>query len=311
MIDSINTDRNIRLAFMLSNWYSGATLFAILLTNHDTITCNGETFPFKVEDIDIYMCSCGKPLIQCEHYRTAAAHMMDEEKQHWDPEFVVVLPQFSKINIINRWLQGFRHMYWLRDIVIDFIPPYRKKAESFPKAHLEFFINSCKLDGSKLYLDGTKSIRRAELFARHSQLPFKIIHLVRDGRGFCYSYIKNNRLPKDKLPHVAKAWLEYIELVDIFSLRYPDIPVMIIRYEDLCSNLNGALSQVCEFLELPSEDSMTKGFSKPYHMLGNAMRKTFDGKVKEDLSWQSTLTHGEIAKITNLMKNNLTRFGYI
>ena len=42
-------DKKISLAFMFSNWYSGATLFAILLNNHNKITCNGEILFSKLQ----------------------------------------------------------------------------------------------------------------------------------------------------------------------------------------------------------------------------------------------------------------------
>lgn len=280
----MNRKSDPRLSFMLSNWYSGATLFAILLNNHNQVTCNGETFPFRPKDADNYICSCGKSLIECEFYKEAAAHMIDNEKRTWDREVFVVLLQFSKNTIIDKWLKSFRHMYQLPDITIDLFPKYRRKTKRFLDAHLQFFVNSCEHEGSTVYVDGTKSVRRAELFSKHSKSPFKIIHLIRDGRGFCYSYIKNNRLPKEKLPQAAKAWLEYIQLVDIFSFRHPNIPVMTIRHEDLCRNPKAGSSDICEFLELFFDDNMSKGINKQYHILGNVMRKSFNGKAKENLS---------------------------
>ena len=46
-------------------------------------------------------------------------------------------------------------------------------------------------------------------------------------------------------------------------------------------------------------------------MLGNVMRKNFNGKVNEDLSWKTKLKSNEIDKITALMDKDLRRFGYI
>ena len=69
-------------------------------------------------------------------------------------------------------------------------PGYRKKAKAFIDANLHFFIKGCEFEGSSFYVDGTKSIRRAELFAKYIESTFKVIHLIRDGRAFCYSYDK-------------------------------------------------------------------------------------------------------------------------
>lgn len=298
-------------ATMLSNWYSGATLLAILLNNHSKITCNGEAFPFESTGIDKYICSCGKPLFECEFFTVAASNMIDKERLEWNKDFFVFLPQFSKIKPIDRWLKSFMHLHKLRDIVINLVPGYRVKVERLINNHLQFFMKACEIDRSSVYIDGTKSVRRAELFAKFLKSNIKVLYLVRDGRAFCYSYIKNNHFTKDKLPEAAKAWLEYIELIDEFSSRYPKVQIMTIRYEDLCRNLRKALSEICEFLDLPVDLNMIDNIQKPYHIFGNVMRKHFNGNVKEALSWKSELTAGEIDMITSFMEKDLRRFGYL
>lgn len=311
MTQDILNEKGVKLTFMLSNWYSGATLFAVLLNNHREITCNGETFSFKPKNIDRYLCSCGKPLIECDFYKVAAGHMIDRKSGWWNKDFFVVLPQISKNITVDKWFKSIMHFYKLRDMCITFIPVFRKKTKIFLQNHIKFFIKSCELDGSSVYIDGTKSIRRAELFATFCNANFKIIHLIRDGRGFCYSYIKNKRLSQEKLPEAAKAWKEYIQLIDMFSVRYPEIQLLTIRYEDLCRDQHTVLSDVLKHLGLPFENNMKQSISKPYHMLGNVMRKNFNGKVNEDLSWKTKLKSNEIDKITALMDKDLRRFGYI
>lgn len=296
---------------MFSNWYSGATLFAILLNYHSKITCNGETFPFRAKDIDLYTCSCGKPLLQCEYYRMAGKHMFDNEKKRWNRELFVVLPKLSKRYLVDKYLLSFNYFYKFRDLITNYIPAYRTKIEQMLNAHLKYFINSCKTEKSSVYIDGTKSVRRAELFIKHSNIPFKVIYLIRDGRGFCCSYLKNNHLPKNKIREAVKAWLEYIKMVDIFSARYPHIPLLTIRYEDICRNQKNALSDVYDFLQLTLNDNDLRYTNRQCHLLGNTMRKQFDGNVKEDISWQLKFTSKEINTVTNLMEKELKRFGYI
>jgi hypothetical protein len=57
------TQKNLH--YLLANWYSGATLFALLANRHSAIECNGETFPFSPRDLKDYDCTCNKNL----HYR--------------------------------------------------------------------------------------------------------------------------------------------------------------------------------------------------------------------------------------------------
>lgn len=300
----------MKLAFMLSNWYSGATLLAILLNKHREITCNGETFPFRQQDMYNYICSCGKEVNKCDYYTKVASHMLINNDT-WDRENFLILPHFSNKKIINNWLQSFTRLYPLRDLTIELVPKYRKVMKRFIKAHIEFYYQACIFSNSMIYIDGTKSVRRAELFAKYTEFPLKTIHLIRDGRGFCYSFIKNRNLSKDELPAASKAWLEYLEMIDHFSFRYRKLSQITIRYEDLCSDLKCSLREICDFLEISFDSSLLNGDFEGYHILGNVMRKGFNGMIKEDLSWKTELTPGEIQKITMLMESGMKRFGYI
>ena len=300
-----------RYAFMLSNWYSGATLFAILLNNHAKMTCNGETFPFKSKATGIYLCSCGKPLRECKFYRETTNHMVNKKNGKWDENLFLILPSLSINSIIDRWLKSFKYLYKIRDLIISHIPKYKSKISLFINSHLIFFKKSCENQGSDVYVDGTKSIRRAELFAKNAPSSFKIIYLVRDGRGFCYSYIKNRKLNKKKLPEAMKEWLEYINMVDIFSLRYPHISILTLRYEDLCKNPNKALSEACTFLGVSFDKNMMNVKKHSYHVLGNVMRKGFDGKIKESLAWKTEFTQREINEMNHTMGKALKRFEYV
>lgn len=305
-----NSNKDINLGFMFSNWYSGATLFSILLNNHSRMTCNGETFPFNQEEINLYTCSCEKPLIQCEYYRTTCSHMLDDRENCWNKNLFVVLPKISQFYLLDKWLKSFNRLFYLRDLVVSWVPAYRVKVRNFIEAQHSFFRKSCQAEQTTVYIDGTKSIRRAELFAQRQGIPFKIIHLVRDGRGFCFSYLKNEKLPRSKLTEAAQAWVEHINYVDMFSRRYPDISILTIRYEDLCNNLNMTMSRCVDFFEAGLSGDYVYDGNKDYHMLGNKMRKHFDGKVKEDLSWRKEFTPSEITTITDIMENDLIRLGY-
>ena len=138
----------------------------------------------------------------------------------------------------------------------------------------------------------------------------KVFLLIRDGRGFSWSYLKNQKLPKSKLKMAAKAWIEYVEIVDKLLSRNRNIDFKLIRYEDLCHNLSGELASLCEFIGVDYDEKMIQT-NQVYHILGNAMRKNFDGTIREDLSWKAKLNDDEISMITKLMQKELKRFGYI
>ena len=295
--------------FFLSNWYSGATLLAILLNNHRDLTCNGETFPYNRESIHSYQCSCGKMLSDCEFYQFAAQHMKKDGK--WDPDSFLVLPTFSQNRLIQKWLLSFNYLSGLRNYWIKFNHHCADVQSAFIRNHRVFYEKSLEFNNTSVYIDGTKSIRRIELFAA-DDLPkmIKVFLLIRDGRGFSWSYLKNQKLPKSKLKIAAKAWIEYVEIVDKLLSRHENIDFKLIRYEDLCHNLSGELVSLCEFIGVDYDEKMVHT-NHVYHILGNAMRKKFDGTIREDLSWKTQLNDDEVSMITRLMQKELKRFNYI
>ena len=298
------------LCFMLSNWYSGATLLAILLNNHNEISCNGEIPPFSNDDIDDLICSCGSKLNSCEHYKNVGKELMHHNTNNWDRSIFQTLPNISKLNFINKFLIQFNYLPTIRDFIIKFIPLFINRITYFLDKQNKFIGNTNSYDNTSIYIDGTKSIRRAELFIKYSS-SIKIIHLIRDGRGFCASFVKNKPKPMNTLDIASKKWNNYIKLLDKFSERYPEAEIFTVKYEDLCNNSTVILNQICDFLNIPYDPKILDMDGKQYHVLGNRMKGKFNGIINEDLSWKTKLDKSEITKITAVMYKNLKRFNYI
>ena len=298
------------LAFMFSNWYSGATLLAILLNSNSRLVCNGETFEFEHGDIrkESYRCSCGQSIPDCPFFRAVAHQFLESETNNY--RYFSVLPDVSDSPLRNRVVASFSKLPRLRNFYINSSPTLKTKLDHYLSLHEQFFMNACAHENASCYIDGTKSVRRAELFRLYGHKPFKVIYLVRDGRGFAWSYIRNNSLDKSDLKPAADAWLSYVRQVDTFMERYPSVAVHVTRYEDLCHTPESALRGICEFLDVAYDPSMT-ATPKEHHVLGNQIRHSFNGTVKESLSWRNQFDKNQIAELELLMKNELKRFSYI
>jgi Sulfotransferase domain len=300
----------VKLVSLFSNWFSGATLFTILLDAHNQIVSNGESLPFNSSDDKSYDCSCGKYLDECEFYQTAARHMRTPHTAGWDREVFVQVPTFSTKPLVRFLLSSPRTESGLRNYVIETVPHYRRIRERFLEAQIQFFTNATKLTGTSLYMDGTKSIRRAQLFARDDRCEMKVIHIVRDGRAFCYSYLKHTDLTQNDIAKAAKQWLYYIRQVDKFTQTFPFIPLLEVRYEDLCRSTTTVMKTVTQFLEVPYEEFKITNM-KDKHILGNRMRRTFKGEIVEDTSWKEKLSSKIQTEITAIIRHELERFGYL
>jgi len=298
-----------KLVSLLANWFSGATLLTIFLNAHSEIVSNGEAMFFDENDTRRYDCSCGKYIDECEFYKATTASMRPADAAGWDKRLFVQVPGFSRKPVLRSLLHSPRFEGVLRHELINSIPVYRGIRDRFLQAQLEFFANARRLSGASIYLDGTKSIRRAQLFARDDRSEMKALHLVRDGRGFCASYVKNTR-PVPSWADAAEAWVSYIAQVDQFAKAFPSIPLLVVRYEDLCRSTAEVIRAVCRFLDIAYEEpgaDMMKGA----HILGNRMRRTFNGVITEDTSWKEKLDHGTQMELASLMKRQLQQFGYL
>lgn len=296
-----------KLVCLLANSYSGATLLTILLNGHSQIVSNGESMFLDERDETRWDCTCGKYIEDCDFYRATAAHMRLSDAAGWDKRLFVRVPDFSRNALLRGLLRSARYVSAPRDRLVGLIPAYRDIRDRFLEAQLQFFANARGFAGAPIYMDGTKSLRRAQLFAADGRSEMKVLHLIRDGRGFCASYLKNSR---PNLTESAKTWLGYIVRVDRFAKGFPSIPLLTVRYEDLCRSTDETTHRMCQFLEVPYEN-LSVGARKQAHILGNRMRRTFDGTILEDTSWKQKLDHDSQIQLTSLMKRQLERFGYL
>jgi len=301
----------VQMAATFASNYSGATLLALLLDRHPSISSDGEIFP--VHRGSRGLCACGKSQVDCEYYKTVAKHMLAKSETQWNADLFARHPQYVRIQSLQRvlvhgWSLGAR----LNRIRTAFrLPGMRRADRSFVDSHMKFMSNSLKFNGTNVYVDGTKDWRRAELFASDKQIKMRAIHLVRDGRGFCNSYIKHKKIGKKGLSKAAKVWVRHIHECDIFRELFSDIPFMIVRYEDICHAYTETIIKICTFLGVPSDVELLNNANQSPHVIGNRMRMEFQGSICEDRSWEEMLTSDEISRITFQMQDSLRRFGYI
>jgi hypothetical protein len=298
------------LNFMLANWYSGATLFALLVSRHTAIECNGETFPFSSNDLKDYDCTCGEYQQSCEFFRYACSHMWNDELNDWDRSVFCQIPDLSTNLLLNRILRSGNPISSPIRSIARKTGAFRGRERAFVEAHLRFYQQALDYSGRRLYLDGTKSIRRVRLLKESTQERVRIVHLVRDGRAFANSYRKNRKVGMDALPQAATYWNEHIRRVDELAARSDRVQLLSLRYEDLCRTPDTFLRELFQFLDLPYEDVLVNT-REDQHVLGNRMRRNFSNEIKEDQSWKQQIEGTDQDMLSALMRPALERFRYI
>ncbi|WP_175405054.1 sulfotransferase [Salinimonas lutimaris] len=296
--------------FLLSNWYSGATLFSLILDSNPDIVCNGETFPFNKYDKRRYICSCGQHIDECDFYTQTTNYSKETEfHEAWNYDDHVILPRFHENHVLNKYLTSPIRDSFLRNTFAH-ATGVTKKINNFLQSQIDFFKSALEYSNAKIYIDGTKSIRRAQLFSDfYKQEKVKVIHLVRDPAAFCNSYRKNRDIDENMIDTAITEWNDYIKSVEQLKKR-KNVVVLDVRYEDVCNELEATLSRIKDFLGNDiSSDFMQEKLKS--HILGNRMRASFDYTVTEDLSWKEQLSDDTVSTIKTKTKYFSQRYDYL
>jgi hypothetical protein len=159
----------------------------------------------------------------------------------------------------------------------------------------------------------------------------KIIHTFRDPRAIFTSALKRVKSgkwgPKGKLPmlldrlldplldplevlHITKIWFDAVKLHARYEQRYPQQYHMV-RFEDLITEPERQIRQVCSFLEVPFESRMLDDIAvvgssfHAQHRAGDGIDQTVARR------WEEHINPLARAWFSILGRKQLERFGYI
>lgn len=147
---------------------------------------------------------------------------------------------------------------------------------------------------------------------RHVFPESKLLVLYRDGRDVALSLSKAPWM-NGGLYVSFMVWLYYQRLVR--RARESRLPnVHFARYEDIVANPDREFSSILNFLDLPDESAVAKGWGnregipeREYPWKANALKKINTGRVG---TFRSELNPTQIAILERLGKQTLAEFGY-
>lgn len=300
--------RDLPLVVLLSNWYSGATLLTLLLNRHPALVSNGEIFPGWIDGgVKNVPCSCGSSVDACPFYREAAAHMWRQDA--WDPTLFRPEPEFSRNPSLQGVLRTTRHFGPAKVKIRASIPGVGPRIQRFFAAQELFLANALDLLSGTVYLDGTKSLVRAELFLaepRYARSP--LILLVREPVSWCASWLDKGF--QATLGYAIHSWREYIRRSLLLSRAFPRSDVHIVRYEALCEDPRARLNEIFEFIGLDEADDSPNEEEAQHHVLGNRMRLTFDGRVHPATDRSDELSAADRARVLDACRDLMELVGY-
>jgi len=301
------------IVYIVGSGRSGSTLVDMVLGAHSAMFSLGEIISLLDYIKEDKECACRKKFHQCPFWKD----VISEFSLQWGVDLIKD-PEMLDLKIIDRGNRSrFGYLIEIGSRIIDFKPKHSSRRtntdrEIIERAH-EFYDLVRKKSDTKILIDSSKSIRRSlRLSWNRPEDSFRLIFLVRDGRGVVHSRRKREiivdepqevegeiRMEEIKRPaiHPSRSMLRYITAwlqVNLSTylglLTIPRRNWMILKYEDLCHNPEMTLQRVCEFLNLDYEAGMIDFRLAAHHNIdGNPVRFRSGGIKIPDEKWRTGL----------------------
>lgn len=291
--------------------YSGATLLAFLLSAHLEIASIGEmNGVIPTEDIETYLCSCGKRIRVCEFWLKIQRAMEQRgfafDVAHFNTEFVTKGPRLAQ----QLRAGSFRNpkLDALRNAFLQNLPGGRTRLNKQLARNIALIETVLQATGKRVFVDTSKDHLRAQVLANDGALDVRVIHLVRDPRGVVASRLR--RGVKLSARDAARQWVRLHERLERMLDRLPTVQAVLVRYEDLCREPNTSLAQLHAFCGVAVDGQRTdlRGFQ--HHIIGNPMRLANYAEIQLDESWRTRLTRAQLDEIMSVAGDLAARYGY-
>lgn len=290
--------------------YSGATLLAILAGVHPRLATVGEMSGLiPSEDPSIYLCSCGQRIQECAFWHSVGDAMRERghsfDVAHFDTKFA--LDGSRLLQILRTGSSRSQLLDAFRDILLDHWPREVRQQRAFVDRNVAFVEAVLQVTGKSAFLDTSKDRLRFKALHKHSALDVRAIHLVRDVRGVVASYLRYNQGMDAR--EAARRWVRAHRRLETSLRVLPAGKRIFLRYEDLCTDVEGTLKQVYRFCGVDPEAGSVS-LSTLQHIVGNSMRLKKLSSIRLDERWKSDLSAQQMSEITQVAGRLSRRYGY-
>ena len=159
-----------------------------------------------------------------------------------------------------------------------------------------------------MVIDGSKTSRKVGLIARglEGEAAVKVIHLVRDPRGFVAS--TRSRTPDVMLEAASRVWADSHRRIEALG---NNVPYLLVRYEELTRVPERQAASILRFLGVaPEPISVPPRYPVKHHLMGNRMLFSFTGSVTTDERWRQTLSAEDQRQVLRCSGELAEKYGY-
>ena len=180
------------------------------------------------------------------------------------------------------------------------------------------------IDSSKYVNWIAKKLRAREF--KQGLIDAYILHMIRDGRAVINSYLRN--YPEISIKKASRFWVKQLKASKRFYQKFPLDRKMTVRYEELATEPEAILKNVCELLDIKYAPEMIEYWKFEHHGIagglgvrslvlkyqgkdiGEKVRKIhgeryerMDFSIQLDLRWKKELSPEKLAKFNRIAGN--------
>lgn len=301
-----------RLVYILSPSFSGSTLLTLMLAQHPRIATIGELKATAMGATDSYACSCGSPIGDCAFWNGLRERCRTEGIPFAVEDFG------THFAASNRWVDrilgaqirggGFE---LLRRVLLA-LPPGASTYRSVLERNTRLIDLICELQGSDLFVDGSKDPQRLLYFQRSGNWDVRVIRMFRDGRAQSHSRRQKPRNPVN-FEGAAREWKKTIGQMERVCEAMGAGRVHTLHYEALCADPNHELAEIWRFLDVEPVDQDWGNLDlkgTPHHILGNKMRTQSRIRLSLSTEWQEQMSAEEKEVFESIAGSTNRALGY-
>ena len=298
----------MQLNFILCPSYHGATLLSLLLNNHSRISSLGDTLPPRKPDVT---CACGEKVSKCEFWIKIEERLHTDNYANLDrllPWYPILVRNPSRNTKINRIIEKAVFAGLPASLAIRSI---WRNAKVFNDISIEFSRTVCDIAGTDLFIDSKKpmiSVIVQSILDKAKNL--KVLHIVRDPRGFAFSSKKHKK--SVSLDQICKNWTMYHRNTIKLNSILNEVNILTVRHEDLCDDPETTMRKIFKHFGVGYENVFCPPINPlKHHLIGNrGTLERFDGEVRCDDTWRTTLSKEEQKEILELTYPLSDKYGY-
>lgn len=303
----------IRYVCLPGSRFTGSTLLGFILNEHpDCASIGAATGLIRRTDLPTYRCSCGSLFRECEFWNHIATRTRELgypvtvfETNFWNTHL-----RLSHNRVLNGLMArslGSDRLNRVRDGLVARAPGARKAIARMGWNTWSLATAVLERTGKTVFVDTARDHQRPKYLFDHPMLDVKVIHLVRDPRGNSASIMKHTGVD---VATAARQWSRSNAEADRTRRHLPASSWMSLRYEELCADASGVMDRITDFLGIQRMVMGQSFRNQPSHIIGNKMRMTGLGEIREDRSWEGRLGGEELSTIARIAGPTSHEMGY-